>query len=801
MKRIARIAAVALAGMTSPLAAETWAIDANGVWGVPTNWLPTSVPNGVDASAILGTTITAPRSITLDVPVTVGSISVLGGRDYTLIGTEALSFDVSTGQAGVTVNSNGDLIVTTDVVLNDDLLVNTVTPSDSVLRVTGNISGSGGITKTGGGALILDGTNTYSGPTVVQAGRLQANSASLPGDVTNNALLVFTQTVDGTYAGVISGSGNVIKTGNGTLTLGGANSYTGNTTVAGNGALVATTSSLPGTQIRTVTSTTPGGAVLTSSLIFDQSFNGSFAGAITGDGAFVKRGSGEVVLTGANTFTGVTTVEAGTLSVDSSLAGPLTVQSGARLAGNGTIAAPVTILTDGIIAPGRSIGTLTVASLSFGGRYEVDYRAPGVGAPLISSGAGQSLRGQNSVLDPGLPAAAQDADLLVVAGAANLGPSATIVLQPSGTAASFQAAFNQAGNTNNQIQYLVLRAGNGLTGRFVALSSSGATLDYRSAGGAAEDVWLLLTDPSQVVLTGSAPAPYVLPPETARPRCDIRGGPGEMCAILEGDLLSFDQDADGAVPGTSSDGGAGLVGIARTFESGLQAGLAFSYRDGDLELTDGTGRGDLARQGGILWAEWTDGAIDLRGWFGLGFASIDSRRDTALGATARADIDATDVSLSLEARRWFDTAKGFAVSPLLGLGLGRVWQDGYSETGAGPEDFSAQDTSWNNVSSLIGVELRTDGLVSGRRYEFTAGLGWQHEWADTSTTIGGTYAGDVTGTVLWASSPSAERDRLALDLGGTLWLSDATALHVRYGLSHGGDLTDQVLGFRLSASF
>lgn len=788
MKHRAHIAITALLVMPSPLVAQTWAVDADGNWGVPANWSPATVPNGVDASATLGGVITAPKTVALDIPVTVGAIAVSGINDYTLTGPNPLTFDAASGNAEVTVSGSGDLIVDTDVVLNDTLSVNTDV-SGSVLTFQGRISGSGGITKTGSRVLELNGPSLFTGPVDVQAGSLRGTTSSLTFDIANAGTVEFQQDFDGTYAGRISGTGGVLKTGNGAVTLAGANSYTG-PTFAVTGTLIATTDSLPD-RVNV-------GSIGT--FAFDQSFDGTYGDILSGSGQFEKRGTGTVALTGANTFTGATTVAAGTLAVDGTLNGNVTVASGARLAGTGALGGTVTVQDGGILAPGASIGTLTVGALTFGGRYEVEYRAPGAGAPLVATGSAQSLRGRNTLLDPGLAPADQDADLVVVTGAATLQPSATIVLQPIGTDASFDEALNRAGNTNNAIEYLILRGDGGVSGSLVALYA-GATLDYRGAGGAAEDVWLVLTDARPVLVTGTAPVPYVLPATTLRPRCDLRGTPGENCAIVQGGLLSVDRDPGGTRPGMSGDGGAGVLGFARGFDTGLQAGVAYAYRTGDLDLADGAGTGDLTRQGGIVWAEWTDGAMDLRGWFGLGSMTVESRRETALGGTARADIDATELSLSLEARRWFDTGPALSVSPVLGLDLGRISQDGYTETGAGPENFTAADTTRNSAVTRLGVEMRKAGEASGRRYELTGGLGWQREWSDTATGISGTYAGDATGTVLSARSPSASRDRVALDLGGTLWLGDRTALHLGYGLSRGSGLTDQTLGLRLSARF
>lgn len=92
----------------------------------------------------------------------------------------------------------------------------------------------GGITKLGAGTLTLTAENTYTGVTTISAGTLQ--TASLLGNVTNNATLNFNRGDNFTYSGVISGSGNFVKSGAGTLTITGNSTFTGGTSV-NNGAL------------------------------------------------------------------------------------------------------------------------------------------------------------------------------------------------------------------------------------------------------------------------------------------------------------------------------------------------------------------------------------------------------------------------------------------------------------------------------------------------------------------------------------------------------------------------------------
>ncbi|EAZ0340973.1 hypothetical protein BIV64_23450, partial [Salmonella enterica subsp. enterica serovar Meleagridis] len=85
--------------------------------------------------------------------------------------------------------------------------------------------------KSGDDALTLSGANSYTGGTLISGGTLIASNVEAlgTGDVTNNATLELN--TGGDFTNNISGSGQVVKSGDETLTLSGSNTYTGGTTI------------------------------------------------------------------------------------------------------------------------------------------------------------------------------------------------------------------------------------------------------------------------------------------------------------------------------------------------------------------------------------------------------------------------------------------------------------------------------------------------------------------------------------------------------------------------------------------
>ena len=195
------------------------------------------------------------------------------------------------------------------------------------------------------------------------------------GDGTANGAS-FVATVDA----ALTGAAGLTKTDLGVLVLGGVNSYTGTTTVA------------EGTLIGSATSFGTGEAVIDAgaNLIVDQASDATFANAISGEGSLFKTGAGTLEVTADNSFVGATTVAAGKLQVNGSLANsPVTVASGATLGGYGTVGG-ISTQTGSVVAPGGSIGTLTVNGSygqAAGSVYAVELTSAGDSDLLDISGA------------------------------------------------------------------------------------------------------------------------------------------------------------------------------------------------------------------------------------------------------------------------------------------------------------------------------------------------------------------------------------------------------------------------------
>lgn len=229
------------------------------------------------------------------------------------------------------------------------------------LTLSGTISGTGGPTvDASGGTIKFTANNSYSGASSITGGVVQTSHAnalgnnsaltisnlastrlealssltlgSLAGGGTTGGNVVLSTganlTVGGnnastTYAGVISGSSALTKNGTGTFTLTGTNTYSGTTTISAGGIQIGTGSTLGAIS--------NGDILVSGMLIMNRSDNILLPSVIAGTGSLTKLGAGRLALSNANTFSGGSTLSAGTLGVYSNTAlgtGALTAAAG-----------------------------------------------------------------------------------------------------------------------------------------------------------------------------------------------------------------------------------------------------------------------------------------------------------------------------------------------------------------------------------------------------------------------------------------------------------------------------------------
>ncbi|ECF2750891.1 fibronectin-binding autotransporter adhesin ShdA [Salmonella enterica subsp. enterica serovar Ituri] len=227
--------------------------------------------------------------------------TLFGSGSLVKTGTGELTLSGDNSYSGTTTITGGTLTADHADSLGTGTIANSGVLQVGEGELENTLSGSGSLVKTGTGELTLSGDNTYSGGTTITGGTLTADHADSlgSGDIDNSGVL---QVGEGELENTLSGSGLLVKTGTGELTLSGDNTYSGGTTITG-GTLTADHADSLGT-----------GAIANSGVL--QVGEGELENTLSGTGSLVKTGTGELTLSGDNSYSGGTTISGGTLTAD-----------------------------------------------------------------------------------------------------------------------------------------------------------------------------------------------------------------------------------------------------------------------------------------------------------------------------------------------------------------------------------------------------------------------------------------------------------------------------------------------------
>jgi fibronectin-binding autotransporter adhesin len=329
--------------------AQTWNLGTATPWTTASSWNPATVPNAIGAAVTFNGAAsannpvqTANRAIVVDLDQTVGSIvfnNDLAGtftNSLTSGTTGKLILDeIGAGPATITTMNavgTGNNTISKAMTLTDSLVatVNHISASSAAgsLPFTGQISGPGGFTKNGDGlATFSNTTKTYTGPTILNGGRMRISEASAPTASSSFTINAGAQLTLISSASVYNlGAGSLFLNGNGPTTgpfagTPGAIRQDTNTIIT-----VANPVVLQSPTVIHVQATT------TASLTFPNNVSGP--GSLALGGIPHDNNLGKLVLSGANTYQGGSFVNAGDLVVSGANAslgtGDVTVFSGAN---------------------------------------------------------------------------------------------------------------------------------------------------------------------------------------------------------------------------------------------------------------------------------------------------------------------------------------------------------------------------------------------------------------------------------------------------------------------------------------